>query len=173
MAEVQARGNNSGRLVLLLIAGIPVTVILASTWLWYFVVNGELDLIGVIGTSNKGELLQPPRRFDDLALRDSTGGPVVAGSEEPTWRMLVPLPERICGEVCERSLYLTRQIRVALGKEMPRVERVLVMPGTAGAIELAVPELSSGEPAPGDFARFLELRHPSLRTLVAPAPQLL
>ena len=53
------------RMVLLSIAGIPVTVILVATWLWYFVERGDLDLVGMLGTANRGTLVQPPRQLDD------------------------------------------------------------------------------------------------------------
>ena len=42
-----------------LIAGIPLTMILAATWLWYFVVRGDLDLVCALGTANQGTLVQP------------------------------------------------------------------------------------------------------------------
>jgi hypothetical protein len=61
--------NTNSRMVLLLIGGIPVTMILVSTWLWFFVVKGDLDLLGVLGTANQGTLVQPPRRIDDQQLK--------------------------------------------------------------------------------------------------------
>ena len=79
-----AAGNTSGRLVLLLIAGIPVTIILASSWLWYFVVQGDLDLVGRLGTSNAGQLLQPPRQALE-ANWQSAGGAEFSLAEEPRW----------------------------------------------------------------------------------------
>ena len=53
--------RNNGRIILLLIAGLPVTMILAASWLWFFVQRGDIDLIGAIGTANNGEysLIQP------------------------------------------------------------------------------------------------------------------
>ena len=64
-AELDPATVNRNRLVLLTIAGIPVTMILAASWLWYFVVNGELDLVGTLGTANNGELLEPFARARD------------------------------------------------------------------------------------------------------------
>ena len=58
MEQIQQRRNN--RIVLLSIIGIPVTMILAASWLWYFVVQGDLDLVGTLGTANRGTLVQPP-----------------------------------------------------------------------------------------------------------------
>ena len=68
--------NNSttrNRMVLLLIGGIPLTVALVATWLWYFVVRGDLDLVNILGTANRGELVQPPRQLDDQVLLDGVG----------------------------------------------------------------------------------------------------
>ena len=62
--EVQRPGQ--GRIVLLLIAGIPLTMILAASWLWYFVANGDLDLVAALGTANNGELVTPPRDLQQL-----------------------------------------------------------------------------------------------------------
>ena len=64
MENADNRTNN--RMVLLLIAGIPVTMILGATWLWYFVVRGDLDLVGALGTANRGALVQPPRQIDGM-----------------------------------------------------------------------------------------------------------
>ena len=81
MKETDARANN--RMVLLLIGGIPVTVILAATWLWFFVARGELDLVGVLGTANRGTLVQPPRQLDDYELLEESGAVVRLTDMEP------------------------------------------------------------------------------------------
>ena len=109
------------RMVLLLIAGIPVTMILAATWLWYFVVRGDLDLVGALGTANRGSLVQPPRQLDEPAPAVSrTARFQLSADLEPSWTMLVPGARRGCDAACEHSLYLTRQIHVAMGKEFNR-----------------------------------------------------
>ena len=72
--DVNQTRNN--RLVLLMIAGIPLTMILAASWLWYFVVKGDLDLVGALGTGNRGELVRPPRQLDDVALSEQTGASI-------------------------------------------------------------------------------------------------
>jgi len=55
----QSETRGQGRAVLLLIAGIPLTMMLAASWLWYFVVEGDLNLVGAIGTANNGPWLRP------------------------------------------------------------------------------------------------------------------
>ena len=43
----QSEKPGQGRAVLLLIAGIPLTMMLAASWLWYFVEQGDIDIVGV------------------------------------------------------------------------------------------------------------------------------
>ncbi|HCD57154.1 MAG TPA: hypothetical protein DEQ90_17145, partial [Halieaceae bacterium] len=75
MQEPTAGANNS-RLVILLIAGIPVIMVLAATWLWWFVARGELDIVGMLGTANRGTLLDPPRPLAEAGLLSPTGTPL-------------------------------------------------------------------------------------------------
>lgn len=161
--------NSQGRMVLLLIAGIPVTMILAATWLWYFVARGDLDLVGALGTANQGTLVQPPRALDDHELLDASGGRVRYSELEPRWTMVVPGREARCGEACEHSLYLTRQIRTAMGKDYNRLRRFHVSAAGPGGTRLAVQALSDGQPATGDFAGFLEREHGKLQALTVSA----
>mgnify|MGYP000052885958 CR=1 FL=1 len=62
----QSEKPGQGRAVLLLIAGIPLTMMLAASWLWYFVVEGDLNLVGAIGTANNGTLISPPRELQQV-----------------------------------------------------------------------------------------------------------
>lgn len=118
------------RMTLLLIAGIPVIIILASTWLWYYVASGRLDLVGAIGTANKGQLLDPPLAIAELGAVDELGRPFETASERPLWRIVL-LGGEACGEQCRHLLHYTRQIHVAMGKYANRIERVYLTPGTA------------------------------------------
>jgi len=157
--------NASNRMVLLLIGGIPVTVILASTWLWYFVAHGNLDLVGALGTANQGTLLQPPRQIDEYELRDDAGRVVRYADLPPRWTMIIPGRGARCGADCERNLYETRQIRIAMGRDFNRLRRFYVSRNTPGKTRLAVQALSDGHPAPGDFTAFLEREHGGLQAL--------
>lgn len=169
MADANPRNTN--RMMLLLIGGIPVTMILAATWLWFFVVRGDLDVVGMLGTANRGTLVQPPRQLDDLDLRDEAGVPVRFADLEPKWAMLIPGAGERCDEACEKSLYVTRQIHVALGKQFNRLRRLYVSETAAEATRLTVAQLSEERPAPenGDFAAYLAMEHRGLKVLMLPA----
>jgi hypothetical protein len=167
MADASPTGNN--RMILLLIGGIPITMMLTATWLWYFVVRGDLDLIGMLGTANSGTLMQPPRQLDDFALRGEDGLSIEFADLGPRWAMLVPGAGRDCDTACENSLYLTRQIHLAMGKEFNRLRRLFVSEVSATNTEWAVSQLSDQRPAPADFAQYLETEHRGLKTLTLDA----
>lgn len=161
-AMEQTRKN---RMTLLLIAGIPLTMVLAATWLWYFVAHGDLDLVGTLGTANRGNLVQPPRQLDDVELFEDNGLPFKYADLEPKWSMLVTAQDGRCDLACEQSLYVTRQIHVALGKHFPRLRRFYASEGKVAAAQLTVQELSDQRPAPESFAALLEREHRGLKAL--------
>ena len=107
--------TNQGRMVLLLIAGIPVTIILAASWLWFFVAKGELDIVSVLGTANRGELIQPPRQLQDANLREVSGQAFVFSDLEPRWSMVIPGTDGLC----DCLLYTSPSPRDQRGSRMP------------------------------------------------------
>jgi hypothetical protein len=72
-----------------------------------------------LGKVNHGVLVQPPRALPAAALP-------AAGSGK--WTLIV-VAEGGCDAACVRRLYDTRQVRTALDRDMPRVQRVLVATG--------------------------------------------
>lgn len=164
MNDMDKRTNN--RMVLLLIAGIPVIIILSATWVWYFVVRGDLDLVGVLGTANRGTLVQPPRQIDDAVILEPGGARFRYADLKPRWTMVIPAPGGDCGTSCENALYLTRQIHTALGKEFNRIRRIYISDTAPGDTRLTVRELSDKHPVPDSFAQFLEQDHRGLLPLV-------
>lgn len=159
---VQIRNN---RLVLLTIAGIPLTMILAATWLWYYVMQGDLDLVGALGTANRGELVQPPRQLDDVDLHEDTGSSFKYADFDHKWTLVIPVAGASCDSNCENTLYLTRQIHVAMGKGFNRIRRLYLSEAESGKITLDVAQLSDQRPAPAGFSALLEADHRGLKVL--------
>lgn len=157
------------RLVLLLIAGIPLTMILGATWLWYFVAHGDLDLVGALGTANRGTLVQPPRQIDEAVLLDQNGVPIRYADLERRWTMLIPGAGEQCDTICENKLYLTRQVHLALGKGFNRLSRLYLSETRVVDTELTVQELSDQRPAPVSFASLLADEHRGLTALTLEA----
>jgi hypothetical protein len=167
MAETNSTGKN--RMLLLLIGGIPVTMILAATWLWYFVAHGDLDLVGALGTANRGTLVQPPRQLNDISLRNETGLSTKFADLEPRWSMLIPAEGGRCDTACEKSLYVTRQIHIAMGKGFNRLRRLYVSETRVVNTTLTVPLLSDQRPTPADFEQYLRTEHRGLKALTLSA----
>ena len=163
MSEEQQIRNN--RLVLLMVAGIPLTMILAASWLWYFVVKGDLDLVGAIGTANNGQLVQPPRQLDDYEMRNDSGVMVKYSDLPRKWTMLVANPGPGCDARCENTLYVTRQIHISMGKEFNRIGRMYLSEQPLAETQLAVGELSDQHPAPASMSELLDTEHRGIKAL--------
>ena len=157
--------TRNNRLVVMMITGIPLTMILAATWLWYYVVQGDLDLVGALGTANRGTLVQPPRQVDEIGLSEVSGAPIAYADLPRKWTMVVPNNGAECAASCEQLLYLTRQIHIAMGKEFGRIGRLYLSEQPVQATELAVDALGDGHPAPESFQALLETEHRGLKAL--------
>jgi hypothetical protein len=110
------------------------------------------------GRVNAGELIQPARPLPSLALPLAGANGVVAGAIAGTgaaagsgetnpqflrgkWTFLYVQRGR-CDDECRKHLYDTRQVRLALDREMGRVQRVFI--GDADCCDLA--ELKAAHP---------------------------
>ena len=140
----ETNNRTGGRAILLLIAGLPVTMILASTWLWYFVERGDIDIIGALGTANSGELLPEPLNIRSLEFEAADGTFASLATGEPKWTLMLVNDGPTCNADCNELLYLTRQIRIAIGRDYQRTQRLLVVDTPIETIQ------SSGEPGTAD-----------------------
>ena len=108
-------GKRRGQWQLLLIAATFLGPLAAATWLYYGDASRHPE-----GRVNHGVLLEPIANLSE-ALPDSA----VSRSDQQHWR-LTYLYTRECDEECRNGLYLARQVRLMLGREMDRVERVFL-----------------------------------------------
>jgi hypothetical protein len=133
----QQTDQRGGRAILLLIAGLPVTMILAATWLWYFVERGDIDIVGALGTANSGEILSNPVNIRGRSFTTSDGSETRLDALEPKWTFMVVNSGQTCDATCSELLYLTRQIRIAIGRDFHRIQRVMVVDAPADTIRVA------------------------------------
>lgn len=98
---------------------------------------------------NHGELVDPPRPLPDVALPVAAqGGSAEALRFRSKWTLLyVGMGE--CTAACRAELYDTRQVRLALNRDMDRVQRVFIAEG--GCCDWT----------------FMEAQHPDLRIVLA------
>jgi len=104
--------NRQKLVVLFSVAIVPMFV--AYGLFFYFP-----DLIPA-STTNQGVLIQPPLSGVDMGLAEPVTGP------GGVWTLLIPVASS-CGEQCQQRLYLSRQIKIGLGKDADRIQRVALL----------------------------------------------
>lgn len=77
------------------------------------------------GTINKGDLLPVAKSVTELDLRDIEGSSLNILVDKK-WRLLLPAPQ-VCGSVCKKNLYTTRQVHIRLGEKARRLDRVYLL----------------------------------------------
>lgn len=80
------------------------------------------------GTTNHGDLVEPAIELPDVTFTSVSEEPVEASTWRGKWS-LVYVDGEPCAERCRELLTLTRQTRLALNDDMPRVRRVLLTSG--------------------------------------------
>jgi hypothetical protein len=94
-----------------------------------------------LGRVNRGVLVLPPRTLPEGALPPASAH---------KWTLIV-VADGSCDTLCRRQLYETRQVRTALDRDMPRVQRVLVATGdccNAAFLAREHPDLATVHAAP-------------------------
>jgi hypothetical protein len=110
-------------------------------------------------TANYGELLLPPDAITAQKFSRASGSPFAFAEMRGRW-ILVATDGGACGEPCLAKLVVLRQVRLALGRNAVRVERVFVVdddraPDAAmleafGAMVTARPSMRLSQPATRD-----------------------
>ncbi len=113
--QVAQRRTTRGRLKMLLVLAVCAAPVVAS-YLTYFVIRPE-------GRTNYGTLILPTRSLPDLPLRQLGGEAFKAQSLRGQWLLVVVGPSQ-CDAVCEKRLFMQRQLREMLGRDRDRLDKV-------------------------------------------------
>ncbi len=156
-ASAAAPAARRGRLQMLLVLLACAAPVVAS-YFTYYVIRPQ-------GRVNHGELIEPQRVLPSAALLPLStldGRAFDAAQLKGQW-LLVAVGGGACDALCERQLYLQRQLREVLGKEKDRLDRVWLIddgqpvraelqPALDGVIVLRAPAaaLSAWLPIDGD-----------------------
>lgn len=116
------------RLTLLLIFAIGAAP-LAAALVWYL----NAGQWRPADTVNYGHLVTPARPIASAPLPVLGGGTLPAHWFAHRWT-LVYIGTAGCDTECRHALYVTRQIRLAVGARMNRVQRLWAMPGKPPAV---------------------------------------
>ncbi|KNZ30605.1 MAG: transmembrane protein [Methylibium sp. NZG] len=132
-----ARRTARGRLKMLLVLLVCASPVIAS-YFTYFVIRPD-------GRTNYSELILPSRALPDLALTDLTGAPVKAATLKGQW-LLVVVSGGACDALCERHLWLQRQLRETLGREKDRLDKLWLITDTATPRPQTLQAITTGVP---------------------------
>lgn len=131
------------RLKMILIASLFAVPMIGSWFLLQKVERGNLW-----GTTNKGNLVIPARPLEAFSLHLFNHTVYTLESMRGKWT-LVYFTDSVCDEICKLNIYYMRQVWVALGKDMQRVQHLLVLEDESLLVQLntflkAYPQLSIG-----------------------------
>lgn len=101
-------------------------------------------------TTNNGDLISPAHRLEAFQEKTLAGKTYSGANLEKIWTV-VHLLDAPCDEACSKRLYDTRQMRIALGKDIDRVQRLIVV---------STPELAKSQQKMWDS-------HPDLAIVIA------
>jgi cytochrome oxidase Cu insertion factor (SCO1/SenC/PrrC family) len=108
-------------------------------------------------TTNKGTLIQPPRKLTlPAGLVSPTGKPVSPDFLGGKWT-LVYIDDAACGEACRNKLNQMHQVRLAQGENLRRVQRLFLVTdasGTGGLTKVLAdyPDMATALLSPGQAA---------------------
>ncbi len=119
MSEQPVKKNS--RTVLIILVLVFLLPVLFS-WYLVFFTDYARDGIG----AQHGDLISPPRQLEDVHLLVVDKGVTETVSLHGKWSMLI-FVEGACEAKCEEDLLRSRQIRLATGKEMLRLQRIAVI----------------------------------------------
>jgi hypothetical protein len=117
------RGVNRSRLTLVLIVAF-FALPMAVAWLMNFGADWSPGV-----TANHGTLVTPVVPVDTTGLVEPAGGALDPNLFRGEWTLVYRLSGD-CDETCRQVLYVMRQVRLAQGKNIDRVRRLLLLEGT-------------------------------------------
>ncbi|MGI9301534.1 MAG: SCO family protein [Gammaproteobacteria bacterium] len=130
MADTAAPRKNLSRAALIALAAVFFAPLLGATFLYYW--NDSLPLPG---SAAHGELIHPARPIEQLALVNRSGEPLDENFLRGRWTLVYLGSER-CDLYCEASLFKMRQVRLSLGRDLGRVQRLFVQTASANLSDL-------------------------------------
>lgn len=94
--------------------------LVGAWWLLQEMEEGEK-----FATVNYGELIVPVRSLKETTLQTLEGKQLTVSELKGKWTLVMFGPAK-CDEICRQNLYETRQVRLATGQDIWRVQRLWV-----------------------------------------------
>jgi hypothetical protein len=151
-ALVEERRTQRGRWKMLVVALVCAAPVIAS-YFTYYVVRPE-------SRRSYGELIEPQRPIPSIKGTTLDGKTVALPSLQGQW-LLVSVAGGACDAVCERHLYLQRQMREALGKDKDRLDWVWLVTDDAPVRDALQPALQQATVLRVDAAQLAQWLSPA------------
>ena len=121
---------NSGRIKFLLIVFIFTVPFVISYYL-----SKDYHAGRELQTSNYGSFINPIVELSQSTFDDYSGENFNVNQHLTKWSLIYRMPKN-CSQMCSDEIYLIRQVNIALGKDMNRLERVIVLNQTIPSSEI-------------------------------------
>ena len=112
---------NSGRLKLLFII-----LIFIIPFIYSYILINEKNIEKTISTSNYGKFVNQIVSINNILYIDSLNNKINSNVLNGKWTLIYYI-DKHCDSLCFNNIYLLRQINTALGKDMNRVQRILLI----------------------------------------------
>ena len=112
---------NKSRVQLLAIIGLFAIPVILANYIFDY-----MGSHGVSETVNHGELISPAKPLQAVSLIDAQQQPLPDKLLLGKWTYVI-FANGSCDKTCEDQLYVTRQTRVGINKDMQRLQRLLVI----------------------------------------------
>lgn len=123
MASIQGRWQLPVLLALFAVPTLAAMVLVFSDW-------------RPAGFTNNGDLVQPAEQLSPAQWRSTRGDPADFAGD---WLVVVPQTER-CGETCKARLDTLSRARIALDRDIDRVQLLVLQPENGPVDQAAIPE---------------------------------
>ena len=145
ITPTDSRNPKRARITLLLVFALFAAPLLIA---WVLNFTGDFR---PAATTNHGTLVQPARPVVAEGLVDARGAPVDPMLFNEHWTLVYRLAGP-CETACQEALYVLRQVRLAQGKNIDRVQRLVLLDAAPTAdwvaeIEAHYPGLAIARPA--------------------------
>jgi len=121
MTSIDPAAVRRGRRQLLALAALFFVPLAVAFWMYYGPAGWRPS-----GDASKGDLIEPARPLAEISLTTMDGKATTPTVLRGKWTMLY-VGDGLCDDRCRKALYLTRQSRIALNKDMDRVQRVFLV----------------------------------------------
>lgn len=116
--QVVRKRNLTPFWILLAISGFPYLF----SWIYF----ANIEHMPEVGTSNRGELIDPVRSVENMSLELMDGNRLDTNALKGNWTLITTGSSQ-CEETCMKNVYFIHQVRRLMGEERERIKRLFVL----------------------------------------------